>query len=442
MRDIHAASGRILVASALLAGVLSVSNRAGAGTWDLEAAFPRATAFVSGARARPLGLPRLMREKDLPPNVLGRIQALSDEIERQHTDPQERTAAFYEGMARLVKDIDPLAEFFTPQAFSKFLAGNEGFYGGIGALLAEKAEGRSQVIDYPLPGSPGEKAGLLSGDEIIAIDGVDILPLSRQATEKKIRGHEGERIDLTIRRVHPATGAASTFSMSLDRAVVQTPIIHAKMLDGGVGYVYLGSFRDDADKQTLEQLRRLRGLGLSALVLDLRNNLGGSMIPALWLSAAFLKQGQQVMSARKLDGTTWEWAAPWDGEFSDLPVAVLVNGKTASASENLSGALQDHGRAVIVGSRTYGKGTTQKTVPFDDQSWLKLTEEWWYTPKGRSVQKDGAGHGGLEPDVSVSVNESDEFHVMGDIIREMNGAKPRAQAGDAALEAALSRLRM
>ncbi|OGR48316.1 MAG: hypothetical protein A2X37_08170 [Elusimicrobia bacterium GWA2_66_18] len=382
-----------------------------------------------------------MREQDLPPDVLGRIQSLSKEIEGKSSDPQERTRAFYEGMSRLAKDVDPLAEFFTPQAYQKFLDGNEGLYGGIGALLVKKEEGRPQVIDYPLPGSPAQQAGLLEGDEIVAVDGEDVRPLSQQATGKKIRGPEGTRIDLTIRRANPASGGPSTLSISLNRAVVPTPNLHAKMLDGGVGYFYLGSFRDDADKQALEQLRRLRGLGMSSLVLDLRNNGGGSLIPALWLSAAFLQKGQQVMSARRLDGTTWQWTAPWDGEFAGLPVAVLVNGKTASASEDLAGALQDHGRAEIVGSRTYGKGTTQTTVPFDDGSRLKLTQEWWYTPNGRSVQKGGTGQGGIEPDVTVSASEDDEFHVMADIIREMNGAMPRGQAEDMVLEAALSRLR-
>lgn len=427
---------------AICAGASVSSQRVGAQTQGLAPAFLLAEERVSADRtARPLGLPRLMREQDLPPDVLGRIQSLSKEIEGKSSDPQERTRAFYEGMARLAKDIDPLAEFFTPQSYRKFLDDNEGLYGGIGALLAKKEEGRPQVIDYPLPGSPARKAGLLEGDEIVAVDGEDILPLSQQAAGRKIRGPEGTRLDLTIRRVNPATGEASTFSAALDRAVVQAPNLHAKMLGGGVGYVYMGSFRDDADKQALERLRRLRGLGMAALVVDLRNNGGGSLIPALWLSAAFLKRGQQVMSARRLDGTTWEWAAPWDGEFAGLPVAVLVNGKTASAGEDLAGALQDHGRAEIVGSRTYGKGTIQTTVPFDDGSWLKLTQEWWYTPSGRSVQKDGAGRGGIEPDVAVAVSEADEFHVMGDVIREMNGAKPRAQSEDAVLEAALGRLR-
>lgn len=436
----HARARCSLVAAALLAAAPPVSSRAAA--QGLEQAFLGAREILraSARPTRPHGLPRLMRESGFPPEVLERIRALSDDIERRHSDPQERTTAFHEGMARLAKEIDPLAGFFTPQAYRKFLDENEGFYGGIGALLARKEEGRPQGIDYPLPGSPAEKAGLLEGDEIVAVDGEDILPLSQQAMGRKIRGSEGTRLELTVRRVDSATGETSTRAVSLERAVVQAPNIHAKMLGDGVGYVYLGSFRDDADKRVVERLRALRGLGMASLVLDLRNNGGGSMIPALWLSAAFLKQGQKVMSARRWDKTSWEWTAPWDGEFSDMPVAVLVNGKTASASENLAGALQDHGRAAIIGSRTYGKGTTQTTVPFDDGSWLKLTEEWWYTPSGRSVQKDGAGQGGLEPDVPVAVGETDELHVMGDIIREMNGARPRGQAGDAVLGAALGRL--
>ncbi|MBI5242798.1 MAG: S41 family peptidase [Elusimicrobia bacterium] len=368
---------------------------------------------------------------------LSQIYAISAIIDKFYVDSVDRKELVYGALEGMAKKLDPHSQFFDPKAFKDFQEQLNGSFSGIGAGLKKKEKGEGQGIAYTMPGSPAEKAGLKPGDVIAAVDGEDIRPLSQDDATKKIRGPEGTPVRLSILRTGQ-DGKASQLEVTVVRGRVQTANAYSKMHPNGVGYVYFESFREDTHLTVMGEVRKLKRQGLRSLILDVRNNGGGSLQSVINLSSAFLKKGMGIVSTKNRKSETRAWQAPAEGEFSGIPVILLVNGYSASASEILAGALQDNKKAVVVGSRTYGKGSAQIVIPFQDGSALKLTVDRWYTPSGRSIQKDNSGGGGVAPDVPVQVEEAAEMKAMSQILRELNRMPPSEPASpDPALAKAL-----
>ena len=228
-----------------------------------------------------------------------------------------------------------------------------------------------------------------------------------------------------------------TLEVTLVRGKVQTANAFSRMYPGGVGYIYFESFREDSHLTVLGEARKLKGQGMRSLIIDVRNNGGGSLQSVVNLSAAFLEKGMGIVSTKNRKGDDRAWKAPSTGELANTPATLLVNGYSASASEILAGALQDNKKAVVVGSRTYGKGSAQIVIPFKDGSALKLTVDRWYAPSGRSIQKDASGVGGITPDIEVKADEEVEAKAMGQIARELNRMPVETPVPDPALSKAL-----
>jgi carboxyl-terminal processing protease len=230
-----------------------------------------------------------------------------------------------------------------------------------------------------------------ASDQIIKIDGEFTKDMTLIEAVKRMRGKKGSKVVLTLKR----EGVNELFDVTLTREVIKIKSVKAKMLDKGYGYVRVAQFQERTANDVGRALEEwTRGDGLEGLVLDLRNDPGGLLTQAVKVSDLFLDTGLIVYTDGRLDNQKQKYFAHRPGSYTDFPMVVLVNGGTASASEIVAGALQDHKRAVVLGTKTFGKGSVQTILPLDDDSALRLTTAKYYTPSGRSIQATG-----IEPDI-------------------------------------------
>ena len=268
----------------------------------------------------------------------------------------------------------------------------ESSFEGIGALVEPtNEEKRTGVrIVHPFEGSPAEKAGLRPGDEIIAVDGQDVTNMLLDEAVTLIRGPAGSQVVLTIKR-----DGEEPFDVTITRARVNIPVIESKMLEDNILYVKLYEFSDPSKEKMEQALKQGLKNGAQAIILDLRGNPGGRLDRAIQIASMFIKEGVIVKETgqRNMDHmATGDLIVP-----EDIPVVVLVDGGSASASEIVAGALRDHQRAILIGEQTFGKGSVQTLFDLDDGSMLRVTSARWFTPEGRQI--NGVG---LRPDLVVS----------------------------------------
>jgi carboxyl-terminal processing protease len=272
----------------------------------------------------------------------------------------------------------------------------EGSYEGIGAWV--DTDGDYLTIISAMAGSPAEAAGLEPGDQVIAIDGEDMTGVPPQAVIRRVMGPEGTTVLLTIRR----EGAAEPFDVQVTRGKINVPSVESRELEQGVAYIGMASFGD----QTVAGLRRALQDRLAdepkGLILDLRGNGGGYLAAAVDVASEFIDEGV-ILTERFGDSHEEVYRANGDGLAVDLPLVILIDGGSASASEIVAGAVQDHGRGWLVGQPSFGKGSVQNGHPLNDQSGaVRVTIARWYTPDGRSIEEEG-----LLPDVAVEITQDD-----------------------------------
>ncbi len=274
----------------------------------------------------------------------------------------------------------------------------EGEYEGIGAWVDTSTDSGYVTIIAPMKDSPAEKAGILAGDEVIAVDGQDMTGVDGNVVISHILGPEGTTVVLTIRR----QGATEPFDVSIVRSHIVVPSVESKMLDNNIAYVHLFQFGSSSADEMHKALQSLLAQHPSGLILDLRNNGGGYLDTAVSITSEFLKDGV-VLYEEYNDGSRHTYNISSGGLATDIPLVVLVNEGTASASEILSGAIQDYGRGQLVGVTTYGKGSVQiSRMLSNDQGALRITIAHWLTPHERQI--NGVG---LEPDVVVELSAED-----------------------------------
>lgn len=295
--------------------------------------------------------------------------------------------ALYEKAARgLIEELnDPYSELFTPEQSERFTTSSTGRYGGIGMQI-EQQQGNIVVVRV-FPNTPAERAGVVEGDRIIGVGDSSTREWSTSQVSEALTGPPGTKV--TARFARP--GVPQAIEHRFTRALIHVPAVpYALMLDDNVGYIPLQTFNETASEELTQSIERLRKEGARSLILDLRDNPGGILDQALSVSDLFLKEGQEIASVRARQGKEQRFIAQQRFRITDLPMIVLVNGYSASASEIVSGALQDHDRAVVVGTTTFGKGLVQSVFPLEGGYSLKLTTAKWFTPSGRSIQKDFA----------------------------------------------------
>jgi carboxyl-terminal processing protease len=291
----------------------------------------------------------------------------------------------------MLDGLDPHTVYLDPESFREMNIDTHGEFGGLG-LEVTMENGVIRIV-APIDGTPAHKAGLKSGDLIISMDGVQVKGLSLGESVSLMRGKPGSEIVLTIvRKDRP-----EPFEVTLKRAIILLESVRAELLETGFGYVRVIQFQTGTATSLRQQLARLAreaGTALNGLVLDLRDNPGGVLDGAIQVSDTFLRDGLIVSTRGRAEDSQVTFSASPKDYLNDAPLVVLVNGGSASASEIVAGALQDHGRALILGTTTFGKGSVQTILPMLNGAALKLTTARYYTPNNRSIQATG-----ITPDV-------------------------------------------
>src|SRR5438874_1927010 len=302
----------------------------------------------------------------------------------------------------MLNSLDPHSAYLTPELYKELQSDTQGRFGGLGIEITVK--GGILTVVSPIEDTPAAKAGIKPGDQIFKIEEEFTKDMSLVDAVKKMRGAKGSKINLTIK----GEGVADLMDFTLVRDVIRVQSVRSRNLEPGYGYIRLAQFQERSDRDMQKALEKMvtEKSGLKGLVLDLRNNPGGLLTQAVRVSDMFLESGLIVYTEGRIEAQKQKYFAQKDGTWTDFPVVVLVNGGSASASEIVAGALQDHKRAVVLGTKTFGKGSVQTILPLDDNSALRLTTARYFTPKGRSIQATG-----IVPDIVVDGSPQQEGKV-------------------------------
>lgn len=391
----------------------------------------------------------------LPLEQLQQLAAVFGLVKTDYVEPVNEKKLITDAIAGMVSGLDPHSQYFDAKAFKEFKEGTTGRFVGVGIEITEE-DGMIRVIS-PIEGTPADRAGILPGDLITRVDDTAVKGLTLNDAVKRIRGEPGTKVRLTIYR----KDESRTFPVTITRAEIQTHSVKGKIVEPGYAWLRVSQFQQTTVDDFVDKLKALyqEDPDLKGLVLDLRNDPGGLLNAAIAVSAAFLPRDVTVVST---DGQIEESKAIYKTVPQDymqrhgrdplaglpdavrtVPMVVLVNAGSASASEIVAGALQDHHRAVIMGSQTFGKGSVQTIRPLGPDTALKLTTARYYTPNGTSIQARG-----IVPDIAIDdTAEGSPFAALR--MREIdlqhhleNGddASPSSSAREKAREAALKRL--
>jgi carboxyl-terminal processing protease len=334
--------------------------------------------------------------QDQAPNSLPleELQVFSEvfgKIKSEYVDRVDDTSLLRDAIQGMLAGLDPHSTFLEPEDFEEIKISTDGKFGGLGIEVTSE-DGLIKVVT-PIDGTPAFDAGIHPGDLIIMIDDIPVRGMSLKDAVDKMRGEPGSEIKLTVSR----QGENNPLEFNLVRAIIKVQSVRGEILEDGFGYVRLSSFQSGTAhslRSKIKQLNEANGGMMNGLVLDLRNNPGGVLTGAVEVSDLFLERGEIVSTRGRTPTSGQSFTARPDDIIDDAPMIVLVNGGSASASEIVAGALQDHRRAIIMGTKTFGKGSVQTVIPMNNGGALKLTTARYYTPSERSIQARG-----IEPDI-------------------------------------------
>jgi carboxyl-terminal processing protease len=342
-------------------------------------------------------------------------------VESNAADPVSQDKAFYEGaIPGLLRRLDPHSVFFDPGQFDQLKKLETSTQKGFGSVVS-LLPGRIIVLQT-IPGAPSAKAGMAPGDEILAINGYLIDRLDTEQLVALLTQSRQQPARLTVR--HP--GNARVQELVLIPEEMQAPSVERVfLLKPGIGYVRVSSFDEQTGQQIKEAIEKLGGASLKGFVLDLRNNPGGLLPAALRTASLFLESGKKVLTVRGRKVEEQEEKVPPGNVPYTFPMVVLINGKSASASEIVSGALQDHDRAAIVGEPSYGKGLVESVYPLSESTGMALTTALYYTPSGRSIQRPFKGSEFALSATASNPNKQSEFRTdKGRLVKGGGGIQP------------------
>jgi carboxyl-terminal processing protease len=311
------------------------------------------------------------------------------QVQKSYVD-ETKVKDLVQGAIRgMLSTLDPHSAYMTPDMYKEMQVETKGEFGGVGIQIGVK-ENRLAVI-APIEGTPAYRAGIKAGDFITKVNDETTKDLTLMDAVQKMRGPKGSKVNLTIQR----DGTPDPLQFTLVRDTIKIESVKSKVLDN-IGYVRLTQFQESTGRDLSKVLKQFKEQKLQSTILDLRNNPGGLLTAAVEVSEQFLPGGKLVVYTKGRESKKDEWIAKGKDQMDDSPMIVLVNEGSASASEIVAGALQDYGRAVIVGTTSFGKGSVQTILPLGDGSGLRLTTAKYYTPKGRSIQSTG-----ITPDIVV-----------------------------------------
>jgi carboxyl-terminal processing protease len=312
-------------------------------------------------------------------------------VQSNYVDEVNSKELVYGAIKGMLETLDPHSAFMPPEAFKEMQVETHGSFGGLGIEITVKD--RALTVVAPIEGTPADRAGIQPGDRILKIEGQITKDMTLMDAVSKLRGPKGTKVTISILR----EGSPQPMDVTLVREVIEVRSIRSKDLGDGIYYVRITSFQERTAKDLEAVLEQAQKTATTALVLDLRNDPGGLLNQAVAVSDMFLEKGQLIVYTQgRLKNQDLRFTAEHSNGLPKLPMVVLVNGGSASASEIVAGALQDWKRAVILGTKTFGKGSVQTVVPLSDGSGLRLTTAKYFTPRGRSI------HGiGITPDILV-----------------------------------------
>lgn len=346
------------------------------------------------------------RDNDAASLPLEELRGLSDvfaRIKNDYVEPVEDKQLLESAIRGMLTGLDPHSAYLDPEQFKELQVGTSGEFGGLGIEVGME-DGFVKVI-APIDDTPAQRAGIQAGDLIIRLDDTPVKGMSLGEAVKIMRGKPGSDITLTVVR----EGEEKPLKIVITRAIIKVKSVKSRMLEPGYGYVRISQFQaatGDSLARTISELRREADDGLKGLVLDLRNNPGGVLNAAVSVSDAFLDKGLIVYTEGRVADSRLRFNATPGDVIEGAPLVVLVNQGSASASEIVAGALQDHRRAIIVGRETFGKGSVQTIVPLNNGAAVKLTTARYYTPNGTSIQAEGIVPDIKLDDVRISLIES------------------------------------
>lgn len=363
-----------------------------------------------------------------------------ERVSHAYVDTLADSALYRRAVDGLVSELgDPHSAYLSPKLMANLSERTSGRYAGIGAQI-DIRDGLITIV-APLPGGPALDAGIRAGDRIVEVNDAKLHGVTVEEAQKALRGAPGSVVRVTIGR----PGVATPLKFALTRKEVRVrPVQHALLLGDGVGYVSLAIFSQEAAGDLRRAIDSLRGAGMRTLVFDLRGDPGGLLDEGVAVSDLFLNSGQGIVSMRgRTPEASRSYADRSPQSWPDLPVAVLMDSNTASAAEIVAGALQDHDRAVLLGTATYGKGSAQNVFPLGASGALKLTIAHWYTPSGRSINRPHSEANNATPDSAPRPKyKTDAGRIVlggGGITPDVEIAIDRARAPDSAFDQALGK---
>ncbi|MBI1911952.1 MAG: S41 family peptidase [Deltaproteobacteria bacterium] len=334
------------------------------------------------------------RVVSIPNNTYESLKIYTDVlgiIQENYAENVDTKEVIYNSLKGMVKGLDPHSSFMTPEEYTEMQIDTKGSFGGIGIEIGTK-ENILTVIS-PIEDTPAFKAGLLAGDKIVKIGDKSTKDMGLTEAVGLMRGPKDTPITIHIMR----DGFDAPRQFTLNRAIIKVKSVKYKQLEEGFGYIRLAQFQENTTEELEKALKELQKNGsMRGLILDLRNNPGGLLQEAVSVSNEFLDKGLIVYTKGRAQGQDMTFNADTAKSQPDYPMIVLVNNGSASASEIVAGALQDHKRAIILGTTTFGKGSVQTIIPLSDGSAVRITTSKYYTPSGRSIQAKG-----IEPDIVV-----------------------------------------
>lgn len=367
------------VAVIAAAGIFYCGTQFGSGSWHVNFMRP-----VSANKSLPARLDYS--------SVNQVYQALKQKYDGK-LDEQKLITGMKKGLVEAAGD--PYTTYFDEDEAKSFNEQLNGSFSGIGAELGK--QGNDIVVISPIAGFPAEKAGLKAKDVIISVDDQDITGISVDEAVKRIRGEQGTSVKLVIIR-----DGQERKELTIVRDTITIPSVETKILDNNVGYIKISRFAEDTSGLVDKAAADFKSKNVNGIILDMRNNPGGYLNAAVNVSGQWLKNGQKILDEKRDGKVVESYSATQDGQLVGMPTVVLINEGSASASEITAGALKDNNAAILVGTKSYGKGSVQEFSKFDTGGVLKVTVARWYTPAGKNIDKEG-----IEPNVKVDLTEAD-----------------------------------
>ncbi|CUS39963.1 S41 family peptidase [Candidatus Nitrospira nitrificans] len=314
-----------------------------------------------------------------------------NQVQKHYVDETKPKDLIQGAIRGMLSTLDPHSAYMTPEMYKEMQVETRGEFGGVGIQIGVK-DNRLAVI-APIEGTPAHRAGIKAGDFITKVNDDTTKDLTLMDAVQKMRGPKGSKVNLTIQR----DGTPDPLVFTLVRDTIKIESVKSKVIDN-LGYVRLTQFQEATGRDLSKAIKQFKEQKVQGTILDLRNNPGGLLTAAVDVSEQFLPSGKLVVYTKSREGKKDEWFAKAKDQLEDLPVIVLVNEGSASASEIVAGALQDYGRGLVVGTTSFGKGSVQTILALGDGSGLRLTTAKYYTPKGRSIQSTG-----ITPDIVVKL---------------------------------------